>query len=531
MPFNHHILLELLQHHDYDMDVNSLKLQLLSDPEQNLQSYSNTCEYFKIKHAALTVPKEAFAQLPEYFIAQLSKGVQESVLLIRKSQDGGLFYRKDAAAFKSIDKEEFLKEWTGVVFAVERNETKQQSKPSLKTYTNIATICAAILWIAYLGSTTQSGIPMAIAMILITGCYLSYLLLQSKYKSGFSAKICHINKATDCTSVINSKQALLFGKIELTDVCMVFFSTLFVTYTITSSTSLIGLIAITGTLILPYSIYVQAVVLKKWCPLCLGIATSILILAAITIPSLEVSQLEVSAILVVLFSFALSYYASQLIKGSFKNETELYESRLQYNTLWRSPHVINTLINNLPVVDTSTLHINNGLKTLSPNEIEITVVTNPTCPGCKVLHDSLSRAIATFKEHISIQYLFLVDPTQKNKKAYQIATLILSLPLHVQEQAINEWFNATNEIAWKKKWLTEKLDIQKGYESLVDQVIWCNEQKINYSPTLTINNRIIPNNYTSNQIKDLITAIKTQQATAVNNSFLQDDGRVKAVLS
>jgi hypothetical protein len=101
----------------------------------------------------------------------------------------------------------------------------------------------------------------------------------------------------------------------------------------------------------------------------------------------------------------------------------------------------------------------------------------------------------------------------------------------VQEQAINEWFNATNEIAWKKKWLTEKLDIQKGYESLVDQVIWCNEQKINYSPSLVINNRVIPNNYTSNQIKDVIIAIKTQQATAVNNSFLQDDGQVKAVLS
>jgi hypothetical protein len=73
MQFNHDILLKLIDYQGYNIEAAALKIQLLSDPEQNLQSYSNTCEFFNVKHAELTVPKEALHQLPDHFIAQVTQ--------------------------------------------------------------------------------------------------------------------------------------------------------------------------------------------------------------------------------------------------------------------------------------------------------------------------------------------------------------------------------------------------------------------------------------------------------------------------
>jgi len=112
-------------------------------------------------------------------------------------------------------------------------------------------------------------------------------------------KLCHLNKATNCNTVLNDKASKVFGWFGWADVGFVYFTGGFLFLLLNLNEQSLSLLAILSALSVPYplfSIYYQGFVLKKWCPMCLGIQLILIIEFILLLPLF--SQ----------FSFALTLY-------------------------------------------------------------------------------------------------------------------------------------------------------------------------------------------------------------------------------
>src|SRR5690606_14479983 len=105
------------------------------------------------------------------------------------------------------------------------------------------------------------------------GLYISYLLVKEKvgYHSPSVLSVCTSLPNSNCNDVINSKGGNITKEVSLADASLLYFLILLISYIFWQNN-----FAITGLLLLGipvgvFSLYYQGVVLKKWCPLCIGI--------------------------------------------------------------------------------------------------------------------------------------------------------------------------------------------------------------------------------------------------------------------
>ncbi|WP_124980659.1 vitamin K epoxide reductase family protein [Nonlabens xiamenensis] len=368
-----YLLKRLLEFQGHDVAEKELRLRMQSDREKSLQAYSNTCDFFEVRNASMRVPPAALGKLPNYFIAQISNGQKELLVLIKKETNGDISFTKGVGNFQPFAKNHFLNEWTGVVFAVEENKTSTNIRRFLskKNAEYIGAICIFLFALLYIAFSTESLPQLLIFCALSSGLVLSYFLLQQKYSNGQGLKICKLSKKSDCNSVINSPQAKIFNKIELTDLCWIYFGSVALLQLITLQVSLVGIIAISGAAVLPYSIYIQAVIIKKWCPLCLGIAGFIVVTALFSLPLLDFFAIDVLSLLILLSATLISIMALSQIKKGFKFKASSFENQLKYLTLWRTPQVLETLIDKLPLIDTRLEDYDKDFKHLQQDGVEI----------------------------------------------------------------------------------------------------------------------------------------------------------------
>ncbi len=127
-------LMFLVDKYNHIIDKDTLRIQFESDPSKNFQTLSNTCDYFDIENFSLLLPKNTFEKLPNYFIAEIKNERQQRLILVDKTADDELKYSKDALQFNTISKADFLKECSGVVFAIEQSTEKRSVVEKLSDY-------------------------------------------------------------------------------------------------------------------------------------------------------------------------------------------------------------------------------------------------------------------------------------------------------------------------------------------------------------------------------------------------------------
>lgn len=103
----------------------------------------------------------------------------------------------------------------------------------------------------------------------IAGIVLSVLLILHEFEVRLSLteKLCHLNKATNCNTVLNDKASKIFGWFGWADAGFIYFTGCLLFLLQGSVAGDYSLMAILSALSLPYSIfsiYYQGFVLKKW---------------------------------------------------------------------------------------------------------------------------------------------------------------------------------------------------------------------------------------------------------------------------
>ena len=195
------------------------------------------------------------------------------------------------------------------------------------------------------------------------GIVLSVLLILHEFEVHLSLtdKLCHLNKATNCNTVLNDKASKIFGWLRWADVGFIYFTGGLLFLLQSFSEQELSLLSILSALSLPYpvfSIYYQGFVLKKWCPMCLGVQLILIFEFILLLPQFSDFSFSFSAlsglILIFLVTGIIYILAIMYIREKMSNEMHFYK----YLGFKKNPDVLRTLLLNqkhydIPVTEAS----------------------------------------------------------------------------------------------------------------------------------------------------------------------------------
>lgn len=267
-----YILIEYLKTESYHIDRQKFKERLLSDPNNIVTSITNTLDYFEIKNIVAEVPKESLNSLPNTFIAQFSKNNQFTFVLVNKEKNK-LNIIVDEKNTVLISNEEFLENWTGLIIAIEKNEKTKKNVNQKEKILKTVLIIFALLAILHISIITKSVLQTGYFTLSIIGFVISFLIVKEKLNlNSVPSKFCTLTKNSNCETVLNSKESKIFDFIDLSDSSIVYFSFIVLTFIYNPNGALFQIVSLLSLPIIIYSIFYQKFKIKKWCPLCLGIA-------------------------------------------------------------------------------------------------------------------------------------------------------------------------------------------------------------------------------------------------------------------
>ncbi len=287
----------------FSLKEKEFELQLLTHPDHpTFKAISDTLDYFNVDNIVVTVPDNAFNELPKNFITLIGYN-NKFVLCSKKNKQVLLTDEKGKKEKLLVD--EFLKTWDRTIIAVEPS----QSTFNLNTLKNplYITVFAILIIIILLPLTLENYLFLGISLL---GMFLSMLLLREKlgYSSSLTQNFCNISTATSCSEVINSNGAMIFKKIDLADASFIAFTTLSILAI--SNQSIFKIIALASLPVLIYSLFYQAIIIKKWCMICLSILACFLALVILSYPTINFETYELSLKSVIIFTTIVAIVSS-----------------------------------------------------------------------------------------------------------------------------------------------------------------------------------------------------------------------------
>ncbi len=409
--------------------------------------------------------------------------------------------------------------WSGVCIYPEKNSgwsNKENDAYRLKDKTNKAQLFIAgglvLVLYALAVNNNPTFIFAAIGLLCIVGLIASILVAGEELgvQNSFVKQVCGAVSNGGCSKVLKSSYAKGFAGVTAGDLAIIYFATqliaVFCSALYPSIFNAVILLSLAGILVAGWSVYTQAVLVKQWCALCLGIV------AVLVLQPLIALFVVYNASFHTLFSIeALLPYAGiavlialaqlpikNLLKTNFINEQKLAELKKWkmdaglFLSQWQNEQTVDTTI------------WENDLLIGNPNApIKITVACNPYCGPCAKAHEQLDAMLAKHKNKFCVQVRFLCDAANE-KDARTIA--VKAILQHANEicdnkelaQMLSDWFEHMNYEQWIAKWeVKSHYDVQAR---LQDHQTWVDENNIAFTPTFFVNGRELPGRYGLNEI-------------------------------
>lgn len=467
----------------------------------SLYALTDTFDLLHIDNVAAKVDKDQFHELPDNF---LSVADDQFVLITKNNSTVILQDENLKKTILSID--DFVSSWSGIVVAVEQNESvvKTGQNKFYKTnflYFILAT--AVISMFLYQNGITLSNGVYFIASIV--GLGVSVLILQEKFgvDNEVSKKICD-GLNTSCDSVIKSNTGEINKWVSFSDLPLLFFltNTISLLFAATSSLFYIGLFSAVSIPVLFYSLWLQKMELKKWCALCLFV--SFLILAQGIYFAIDYRTSYH-------FPDAYYYFLTGLIVTSFWFYTKPLIQN--YKSVHEKVKVMTRFKRNSAVFDglSKAISYPEGLKLLNgihfgqkEANVNLILFLSPSCVHCHKAYEETKKLHAKFPEKFSFTVNFNINP-ENNDNPYRIVVQSM-LSIYKENrgsiiEAIDDWHIKQIGLSeWLKKW--EIKSLEKGIDQqIIEQYSWCLKNDFNYSPVKIINGKLFPNGYEISELQ------------------------------
>lgn len=496
-----------------------LNLQLLTHPYfPSINAITDLFDHFKIENVAAELPIEVsiISELPSTFLAHIKEDNSEKiVLVVKKNHELKLMY--DAKITKRVSYQEFVSLWTGVIVAVEKNEDETKKNTNRQSILKTGAIGVSILLvIATLFMSPISIVGYGYLLISLIGLYISVLLVQKELglHSKSLDKFCEASENNSCDDVLNSKGALIFNTFKLSDVGIVYFLGFILTIILSSITAIetnylvIQSLSALSILFIPYSMYYQWRVIKKWCPLCLVVLGTLLAQAIISFTLLDLEFIAYSnELFLTLFSFLFLSFVWAALKPGYKKTQEFNALQLEHYKFKRNSSLFITA---LKATDKKEMAIAGLHEIVLGNKnaaVQIVLITNPKCFFCKEAHQVFHDVLINRKEDMQLLIRFNINTSNpESNQGLEISNQLLEIYKNQGEQdvmqALDEIYSDMDAEVWLQKWksttfLNHVSDLEKAQE-------WCVKNTVNFTPAVFVNGYLFPKEYNKKDISFFI---------------------------
>lgn len=489
----------LIQSHVSSFSKEDIHLQLLSHKDYpSIKAITDTLDYFGVDNVAANIPKDALPQLPKLFLALIEEQEETELVLVTQKKQSILIRTIDNKREK-LSLQDFSKQWTGTVIAIEQDENVSTS---FKKY-DLTTIAAIVISLLSLGAlVTFSGDVTSIiyTSLALVGLGVSYLITKESLglKDNIAAKVCGAlsSKIDSCNTVITSKEGKIGKGFGLGDASILYFgSAFFIITCLGLNMSMLFVVSILSLFVVVYSLFLQGIQLKRWCSLCLIISVVLIsqfgtLLVAFSSWDVSLSYLMKASVLTLSLGI-LWYHVKPLIVKS----QELRNVKRDYITFKRNEDFFITALEKDSVDNLKTLPKEAQVFFGNANaSIQLTAYTNPLCGYCVAAFEVYDRLLTQFPNDISVQFIFNTPEDLENPST-QIAKRILE-KYHKDSknafEAFKDWFAHRDVDQWMKKYGSSNSMLLMDDRILQMHRDVANDNNIQYTPETLIGNQKFP---------------------------------------
>ncbi len=359
-------------------------------------------------------------------------------------------------------------------------------------------------------------------LLKLTGIAVTGLLLWYEIDKANPAlqKICTAGAKTNCNAILSSKQSRIFSWLSWSEVGFFYFAATFISLLVagfTSSLFLLSVVVILNVLALPYtvfSLYYQWRIARQWCVLCLSVQ-ALLVLAFIT--SLTTGLLSSSFQLFSISSFPHAISSFFLLISSFLfvaltwfslkplllKAEEAKRIKHELARLKASPQIWEALLAKQKKIEAPTDGLGITLGNLHATNTLIKVC-NPYCGPCAKAHPEIEKLLEE-NDNLKVQILFTATNDENDRKAPPVKHLLAIAEQQDErliKHALDDWYLADKKDydAFAGKYPMNG-ELKKQDAKVEAMHTWCDDTKIEFTPTIFINGHQLPDVYSISDIQ------------------------------
>ncbi len=519
------ILYKLLNQAGYGIALAEIERQYLSHPDMGtVISITDTLNDFDIPNQAVQINSETVFDLTEPFIAFIQKDQTEQFVLINITSNKAIeIYNGKDNPF-NVSFSDFEQIFSGIIVAIDRSTEKSKflnkiSKPFIYAVGFIAFVCVFL---------TNQQLTFSSLLFIVTalaGLAFSIMLFAKAIGANSSLlnKFCTLTKNTDCNLVLQSGAAKIGKNISLTDIGIIYFSFQCL-YLLLANHELSNLyaISIAASFFSLYSVYQQAVVIKKWCPLCLGVVGILLMQGAIAVSALSYISIQYNVGLLILGLLVLAALAWLYVKPLFTQNKKLKDNEVELLGFKRNYHLFLPFYLNAPAINDEQLIDTQQIIIGRHNAaVQITLITNPLCQACQKAHAVLNILLQQYPKDLVLRIVFYVPYQNLHDPRTMIAGWLVDTYFtnkHTGIDAIEKWYADPDVKKFDN--LKIPIDVIKGPQTfLQNHAEWCIEQRLTLTPILLLNNKLFPLIYRTEDLQYHLEAVLEYERGMYSEEF------------
>jgi uncharacterized membrane protein len=486
----------------HNASFNEERLSLLLNTHPNVFSINNITDAFDelaIPNAVIQIEPTELQKLPLPFLSVVVINNQSSFVIVKSITNESVNLIGEGLEVIVIDKETFIQSWQNVAIVVEV-EVKNTFFSTLnltKNWANYLFLVLLFLGISIFNNSLNSFIY---SLFSLTGLVISYIIfLTENGNTTVSNKFCGGSSTINCHAVLNSKGSKIFGKFKLSDACMLYFTILIIYSFFPNQDTLNAtmIFSFAALCIIPFSIYYQWQIVKKWCTLCLAIVTILLLQFAVIVPFYKnllllnfVQFIGISALvslfaLVIWFGYKKQFVQLQKLKIAEFEALKFKRDDILFLAAWQALPFIKTNFFASPV------YYGNPSAAL-----KIIVVANPFCEPCANTHVEMNKVFAKIPDNVFIQYSFFFNENDaKDERAIAAKNItkncLVANDTEEKKEILDNWFKTRQLQHLKSEVLVEQSEkAMQAYTQLTAA------NNIAITPTIIVNNKVLPMVYT-----------------------------------
>lgn len=500
----------------------------------SLYCLTSLFDKFKIPNQAFRVTATDLPAITTPFVSYVTTThATDDFVLVTRIASGVVHFISDGQATRQMTLEDFAKLFKNVVFVAEPNENsgdpeyaatvREEKKRLLRSQLTLGGSVLVLLMACFLfisDGFSENLLSVAnltsILLIKFLGIVIIVLLLiyEIDRSNDFVKNICSAGKKTSCSMVLNSQASTILGFSWSELGTYYFFSTtLFLLSPVMPHPLKLGLIAAGSFVVSPYiafSLFYQWRVLKKWCTLCLLVQAALLlelIWATVNFHSAQNLAANFSSKVFLVGSICVfspmviwNVIKPLLIKAKSSSELEA-----KYNRILLSPEIFSASIQLQQDIPEGWQNLGIDLGNPSARNT-IIKVCNPYCSPCAKAHPVLEEIINNNSDY-KLKVIFTSADSVYDLGGVVVKHLMAIAATGNQEhtkKSLDDWY--LNSPKDYKAFASRNPIHDQTDQSINVQAMhrWCQGARIEYTPSIFLNGKRLPENYTLENLKSIL---------------------------